>query len=92
MLVVTSRLNGELNQRVFLGLDKNQCPLPGKCKTSSLIYQATVTSENEGNIESYIGLTEGTFQKVHHEQLLTSHVMRVVGNEAPQLPQTVRVL
>ena len=30
--------------------DKNQCPLPEKCKTSSLIYQATVTSENEENI------------------------------------------
>ena len=51
--------------------DKNQCPLPGKCKTSSLIYQATVTSENEGNIESYIGLTEGTFKTRYNNHKTT---------------------
>ena len=41
--------------------NKAQCPLPGKCQsTSSVIYQATV--ETAGGKETYIGLTANTFK------------------------------
>ena len=40
--------------------NKNECPLPGKCQTSSLIYQATVETGNSK--ETYIGLTANTFK------------------------------
>ena len=42
--------------------DKLQCPLNKKCQTSSVIYQATVTREDNNNSETYIGLTENSFK------------------------------
>ena len=39
------------------------CPLDGQCKSSSIVYQATVTREDTGSIETYTGLTGGTFKK-----------------------------
>ncbi len=38
------------------------CPLQGKCLTSSVIYQATVTRQDNHKDETYVGLTEGTFK------------------------------
>ena len=40
--------------------NKAECPLPGKCLTPSLIYQAQV--ETTASKESYIGLTANTFK------------------------------
>ena len=40
--------------------NKNNCPMPGKCLTPSLIYQALVETPS-GN-ETYIGLTANTFK------------------------------
>ena len=41
----------------------SECPLNGKCKTSSIVYQATVTSDqNDNSKETYIGLTENSFK------------------------------
>ena len=40
--------------------DKPSCPLNGKCLTSNVVYQATVTSE-KGH-ETYIGLTGDNFK------------------------------
>ena len=42
--------------------DKPNCPLDGQCQTDHLIYQATVTPENE-NSENSIGLTARTFKE-----------------------------
>ena len=39
----------------------NVCPLGGKCKTPSVVYKATVTSDN--SVETYTGLSEGPFQQ-----------------------------
>ncbi|KAJ8041040.1 hypothetical protein HOLleu_15528 [Holothuria leucospilota] len=41
--------------------DPSCCPLPGNCKAESIIYQATVSSD-DGKPQTYIGLTEGTFK------------------------------
>ena len=41
---------------------KNACPLKGNCLQSSVIYQATVTRNDNNTIETYIGLTENDFK------------------------------
>jgi hypothetical protein len=42
---------------------KNQtCPLEGNCLTSEVIYQATVTRQDNLKEETYIGLTENCFK------------------------------
>ena len=38
------------------------CPLNGKCLESEIIYQATVTREDDQSKEIYIGLTANTFK------------------------------
>ena len=40
--------------------NKDNCPLPGKCTTQNVIYEATVTTPN--NSKKYIGLTANTFK------------------------------
>ena len=48
--------------------DKPACPLPGKCQTPGVVYQATVTTSDPGNsntVETYTGLTGGPFRKRH---------------------------
>lgn len=42
--------------------DANNCPLNGQCLKSSVIYQASVSREDNTRVESYIGLTEGAFK------------------------------
>ena len=39
------------------------CPLNGQCLTKSVIYQATVTTEDDGSKETYIGLTKNVFKE-----------------------------
>ena len=41
---------------------KNECPLEGKCLSSNVIYQATVTTES-GTKDNYVGLTSNTFKQ-----------------------------
>lgn len=38
------------------------CPVDGKCLTSGVIYQATVTRHDNAEKETYIGLTENSFK------------------------------
>ncbi|XP_063692277.1 uncharacterized protein LOC134824333 [Bolinopsis microptera] len=39
---------------------RNSCPLDGKCLSKSVVYMATLRTENEKH--HYIGMTEGTFK------------------------------
>lgn len=39
-----------------------KCPLDGKCLTTSVIYQATVTRHDNMNLDTYIGLTCNSFK------------------------------
>ena len=48
---------------------KEQCPLDNKCLTSSVIYNAKVTTEN--GAKNYIGLTEGTFKQRYTQHKAT---------------------
>ena len=41
---------------------KNTCPLNGNCLQSSVVYQATVTRQDNNITETYVGLTENDFK------------------------------
>ena len=43
-------------------LQKNSCPLDGKCLTKCVVYKATVTETTSNNQETYIGLTGNEFK------------------------------
>ena len=55
-------LNGERNDHPprCNCQDPSQCPLPGKCTITNLVYRASVTST--GAVEKYVGLTANTFK------------------------------
>ena len=36
--------------------DKASCPLPGKCTISNVVYQATITRQDQGTSTTYVGL------------------------------------
>ena len=50
---------------------KNDCPLKNNCLTSSVIYNANVTTESDTTGKNYIGLTEGTFKRRYEQQKLS---------------------
>ena len=39
---------------------KDECPLEGNCLSKNVIYQATI--KEDGNVETYVGLTSTTFK------------------------------
>ena len=45
---------------------KETCPLSGICQTEGVVYQSTVTREDNGEEKTYVGLTEGTFKTRYH--------------------------
>ena len=46
---------------------KETCPLSGKCRSEGIVYQATVTKEdNREEEKTYVGITEGTFKTRYH--------------------------
>eukprot|EP00794_Sanderia_malayensis_P001431 gene1431-biopygen1181 len=49
---------------------KEQCPLDNNCLTTSIIYNAHITTNGDMMGKYYIGLTEGTFKKryTQHKQ------------------------
>ena len=60
MIIKNNRTNPptpECNCRI-----QYSCPLNGKCLTTELVYQATVTRNDNQQEETYIGLTENTFK------------------------------
>ena len=73
---------------------KENCPLPNKCQAESVIYQATVTSNN--STKQYIGLTANPFKKrfdVHKNSFndkenrnstdLSNHIWNLKDNNTP---------
>ena len=46
------------------------CPLDGNCLVSSVVYKATVmTNDNRGEVKHYFGLTEGPFKQRYNSHL-----------------------
>ena len=54
--------------------DKANCPMPGKCKNSNLVYRYRVTQTNSGKVETYTGCTVGF--KVRHD----THMRQMVDD------------
>ena len=50
---------------------KNDCPLKNNCFTSSVVYNANVTTESDTIGKNYIGLTEGTFKQRYTQHKLS---------------------
>lgn len=50
--------------------DRANCPMDGDCLSTNVIYQATV-KEDEGNTETYIGLTETSFKTRYNNHKLS---------------------
>ena len=45
------------------------CPLNGQCKVDKLVYQATVTRTDNQEVETYTGLTAGTFKNRYNKHM-----------------------
>ena len=41
---------------------KMSCPLDGKCLAEGVVYQATVEREDTGDVQTYVGITEGSLK------------------------------
>ena len=50
---------------------KSDCPLKKNCLTSSVVYNANVTTESDTIGKNYIGLTEGTFKQRYTQHKLS---------------------
>ena len=50
---------------------KYDCPLKNNCLTSSVVYNANVTTESDTTGKNYIGLTEGTFKQRYTQHKLS---------------------
>ena len=50
---------------------KYDCPLKNNCLTSSVVYNANVTTENDTTGKNYIGLTEGNFKQRYMQHKLS---------------------
>ena len=50
---------------------KNDCPKENNCLTSSVIYNANVTTESDTTGKNYIELTEGTFKQRYTQHKLS---------------------
>ena len=56
--------SNEITERLCNCRQKAQCPMDGKCLSSSIVYEATVTDKSE-TVKKYYGLSEGSF-KIRH--------------------------
>jgi len=50
---------------------KEQCPLDNNCLSTSLVYNAHVTTDEDSTGKNYIGLTEGTFKQRYTQHKLS---------------------
>ena len=53
--------NNKVRQHMQLP-PKNNCRIEGKCQSKEIVYQATVTNEDDHAQKTYVGLTEGAFK------------------------------
>ena len=51
--------------------DKKKCSLENKCLSTSLVYKACVSTDENTEVKNYIGLTEGTFKQKFSEHQLS---------------------
>ena len=59
--ILEERENGEKEENKCKCRKKEECPLKEECEIESVVYKATVTTNQDK--QSYIGSTEGTFKQ-----------------------------
>ena len=75
---------------------KYACPLNGECRSSAIIYQATVKTSDTSKTKNYIGMAEtefklrfynheSSFRNLHHRNktTLSQHVWQLKSTEEP---------
>ena len=61
--LVLKKANASTNAKLCNCREKNDCPLGGKCLTSSVVYQAAITTKDTAHqTKNYIGVTAGPFK------------------------------
>ena len=59
-------LNGKTPDPPCNCINKDTCPLDGNCRASNIVYQATLTTEQDPpSVETYVGLTATEFKERH---------------------------
>ena len=54
-----------------------ECPVDGNCLKESIVYQATVTNEDNNPLQTYVGLTENSFKtRYSNHKMSFSHSIR----------------
>ena len=70
--VLSNNNNHNNNESLCNCRSKEQCPLNNNCLSSSIIYNAQITTtDNKTPPKNYIGLTEGTFKQRFNQHKVT---------------------
>ena len=75
--------------------DKSSCPVPGRCATTNVVYQATVTREDQGTSTTYTGLasnfkerwsshkTSFKYERYRHSTKLSGYIWSLKDQNIP---------
>ena len=55
----------EQREKTYNCRESNDCPLEGNCLARSIVYEARVTTEDDGKVMSYIGMTANDFKECY---------------------------
>ena len=69
---------------------KNECPLKGNCLHDNVIYQATVTTENNSLKETYVGLATNFKERCRNHKASFTHAYRRNETELSKLVWTLK--
>ena len=71
--VLANNTSRDSNKSLCNCRSKEQCPLNNTCQSSSIVYNAQVSTATDNNATSknYIGLTEGTFKQRFNQHKVT---------------------
>jgi hypothetical protein len=59
----TERPTTEQREKTCNCRESNDCPLEGNCLARSIVYEARVTTEDDGKVMNYIGMTANDFKE-----------------------------
>ena len=77
----------ENSQKACNCRNKESCPLPGKCLTESVVYQATVTKQDNLEKQTYVGHTEGPFKTRYNNH--TSSFRNIKHKHSTELSKNI---
>ena len=95
--ILSNNDTNDSNDKLCNCRSQQNCPLDNKCLTTSLIYNAQITSTtaNQTTTKNYIGLTEGTFKQrytqhkstfTHRKLLIALNYQNTSGNSKTATP------